>query len=309
MGEGTKKRIKEAIEQLNYHPNFLARSLKQKKSRTIGIIAANILHHYSTQVCRAIEDFCQQHNYHVIICNADDDPKKEKNYIEMLLAKQVDGLIVVPTGENMALYEELVKQDFPLVFMDRKVEGVAVDTVTLKNRIAAMEAVNQFAEYGHRHIAMITLLPKVSVREERIKGYFDGLQGNFLGKSDELLRTAEIVDVQGEFESLMNQDSPPTALLVGNDLVLMEVLRAAKRLGVVLPEQLSIISFDEVSFADFINPPITTIAQPAFEMGKKAAELLLNKVEDDDQVEPADYAYDGILQIRQSVARLREGQR
>lgn len=305
MGEGTRKRIEEAIQQLNYQPNFVARSLKQKKSRTIGIIVANILHHYSTQVCRAIEDFCQEHNYHVIICNADDNPKKERNYIEMLRAKQVDGIIIVPTGENMDLYGELVKQNYPLVFMDRKVEGVAVDTVTLKNRIAANEAVNLFVAQGHRRIAMITLLPKVSVREERIKGYFDGIKGNFLGKSDELLRTVELVDVQTEFEKLMRIHAPPTALLIGNDFVLMEVLKAVKRLEIVLPEHLSIISFDEVNFADIFDPPLTTIAQPAFKMGKRAAELLLNKIEDNDHSEPNDYAFDGIIQLRQSVAKLK----
>src|SRR5690554_6439026 len=103
MGEDTKKRIEDSIKQLHYRPNILARSLKQKSTTTIGIIVANILHNFSTQVMRAIEDVCHKYDFHVIVCNADDNPDKEKNYIEMLQAKQVDGIILFPTGDNEEL--------------------------------------------------------------------------------------------------------------------------------------------------------------------------------------------------------------
>lgn len=304
MGEGTKQKIATAIQELNYQPNYLARSLKQKKTLTIGIIVANILHHFSTQVCRAIEDYFQRHNYHVIICNADDNPEKEKNYIEMLRAKQVDGLIVVPTGENLELYKELVEEHYPLVFLDRKVDGVLVNNVILNNRSAAGAGVNHFIDHGHKRIAMITRTPKVSVREERVKGYFETLESHFLGNDDEYLRTTELENVQREFEELMELENSPTALLIGNDLVLMEVLKAVKRLQIVIPEQLSIITFDEIIFADLFEPPISTIAQPAYEMGEKAAELLLNQMNEDGVQEPKDYFFEGILHGRESVARL-----
>jgi LacI family kdg operon repressor len=109
MSEKTKQKIKEAIEQLGYQPNYLARSLKQKRTSMVGVIVANILHYFSTSVTRGIEDFCQEHDLHAIVCNADDNPEKEKKYIEMLRAKQVDGLIVLQIGQNNDLYHRMVE--------------------------------------------------------------------------------------------------------------------------------------------------------------------------------------------------------
>ncbi|MDQ0256921.1 LacI family kdg operon repressor [Evansella vedderi] len=305
MGVETKEKIEIAIKELNYQPNILARSLKQKKTLTVGIIVANILHHYSTQVCRAIEDFFQGHNYHVIICNADDNPEKERKYIEMLRAKQVDGLIIVPTGENRELYKRLVAENYPLVFMDRKVEGININNVILNNRLAVHAAVFHFVEHGHKKIAMITRTPKVSVREERIKGYFEALEHHFLGNDVEFLRTTELENIQHEFARLMELKSPPTALLVGNDLVLMEVLKGVKKGRVAIPKQLSILTFDEVNFAELYDPPISTIAQPAYEMGTKAAELLLDQINGKQMEESRDYLFEGILHIRESIASLK----
>lgn len=138
MSEETKRRIENAISELGYQPNIVARSLKQKKkTSTIGVIVANILHSFSTKVIRAIEDFCNDNDFHVIVCNADDDPVKEANYINMLRAKQVDGLIVFPTGGNLELYEMMIEQNFPLVFVDRIIDGLSVDTILLDNEKAA----------------------------------------------------------------------------------------------------------------------------------------------------------------------------
>src|SRR5690606_33048402 len=106
MSENTRKRIEASIEELNYHPNVIARSLKQKSTFTVGVIVANILHSFSTQILRTIENNFNGQGFHTIICNADDEPEKERNYIEMLLAKQVDGLIIFPTGGNLDLYEQ-----------------------------------------------------------------------------------------------------------------------------------------------------------------------------------------------------------
>ena len=137
MSKGTKERIEQAIHELGYRPNIIARSLKQKSTTTIGVIVANILHHFSTRVIRAIEDYCNEHHFHVIVCNADDNPDKEKQYIRMLEAKQVDGMIVFPTGGNVELYQELLNKRYPIVFMDRLVPDISVNAVLLDNEKAA----------------------------------------------------------------------------------------------------------------------------------------------------------------------------
>ena len=121
MSEQTRERVAASIEELDYRPNIVARSLKQKSTFTIGVIVANILHSFSTQIIRAIENKFHEKGFHIIVCNADDEPDKEKDYIEMLMAKQVDGIIIFPTGGNVSLYEQMKKTDFPIVFMDRTI--------------------------------------------------------------------------------------------------------------------------------------------------------------------------------------------
>ncbi|ANB61246.1 bacterial regulatory s, lacI family protein [Anoxybacillus amylolyticus] len=173
MSEETRKRIAQAIEELGYHPNVIARSLKQKTTATIGVIVFNMLHMLTTQVLHAIEEECQKRGFHVIICNSDDDAEKEKKYIDMLLAKQVDGLIVFPTGKNEDVYRHLVAERFPLVFVDRMVPGIEVDSVLLDNFRAAEMAVDYLASHGYNHIAIVTppLVAYNVPRMERFEGF------------------------------------------------------------------------------------------------------------------------------------------
>lgn len=141
MSEKTRKKIEETIEELNYQPNIIARSLKQKSTFTVGVVVANILHTFSTQVIRAIENYFYEQGFHIIVCNADDNPEKEKNYIEMLRAKQVDGIIIFPTGDNLDLYQRMKSDQFPIVFMDRTIEELNIATVMLDNHLASKLAV------------------------------------------------------------------------------------------------------------------------------------------------------------------------
>nr|WP_238545093.1 LacI family DNA-binding transcriptional regulator [Geomicrobium sp. JCM 19039] len=156
MSHETKKKIERAIDELEYSPNGVARSLRQKKTRTIGVIVANILHEFSTGIVRAIEDTCHANNFHVIVCNADDQPEKEKHYIDMLRAKQVDGLIVLPTSDNQALFTQLVEQHYPLVFLDRLIEDVEVNAVLSDNLEAVRLAVEELVGKGYEKIGLIT---------------------------------------------------------------------------------------------------------------------------------------------------------
>ena len=133
MSELTRERIELAIEELDYRPNIVARSLTQKSTFTVGVIVANILHSFSTHIIRAIENKFYEKGFHIIVCNADDEPDKEKEYIEMLMAKQVDGIIIFPTGGNVDLYKRMKKSGFPLVFMDRTIADLGIETVLLDN--------------------------------------------------------------------------------------------------------------------------------------------------------------------------------
>ncbi|WP_249869107.1 LacI family DNA-binding transcriptional regulator [Oceanobacillus saliphilus] len=285
MGEKTKKRIELAIEELGYSPNIIARSLKQKSTTTIGVIVANILHVFSTQVIRAIEDFCNEADFHIIVCNADDNPVKEKRYIDMLRAKQVDGIITFPTGGNVALYERLIDDNYPIVFMDRMIPDIAISTVLLDNKKASELAVETFVKKGYSQIGMITpsLDQGITPRMERIAGFKNAIREHNLSFNPSYFASSEIPDIQNVIKEMLELPSPPDAILALNDRVLFEILKYTKKHHINIPDDLALIGIDDVSFASFYSPALTTIAQPAFEMGKKAAELLLNRIRNKDQ--------------------------
>jgi len=292
MGEETRKRIEQAIKELGYQPNIVARSLKQKSTSTIGVIVANILHTFSTQVIRAIEDTCHEKDFHIIVCNADDDPDKEKKYIDMLRAKQVDGLIIFPTGGNRELYERMVSEKYPVVFVDRSVPEIPVPSIMLDNYKAVKIAVQHFVEQGYERIGMITtsIIRNVTPRVERLNGFKNALLENNLPIVQDYIKSLDPQQIREGLKEMLSLKEPPQAILAGNDFVLAEILKYVKEYQIRIPLDLALIGIDDVSYASFYSPPLTTVAQPTFEMGKKAAELLLQKIQGAD-VKEESYIY------------------
>ncbi|WP_077325270.1 LacI family DNA-binding transcriptional regulator [Virgibacillus siamensis] len=287
MGKDTKNKIEKAIEELGYSPNIVARSLKQKSTKTIGVIVANILHVFSTQVIRAIEDYCNESDFQIIVCNADDDPVKEKRYIDMLRAKQVDGIIAFPTGGNVDLYAKLLNAKFPVVFMDRILKEVQIPTIMTDNVKASSLAVEQLVERGYKKIAMISPPANTCVtpRLERIDGYKQALEKNGISFNPNFLVSSELTELGNKIHDMFTKTTQPEAIVASNDRVLLEVLAYTKKHHLDIPKDIALIGIDDVSFASIYNPALTTIAQPAFQMGKKAAELLLGLIRDNSNEE------------------------
>lgn len=277
MSEETKKKIEQAVRDLSYSPNVIARSLKQKRTSMIGIIVANIVHGISTEVCQAIEDYCQKKDIHAIVCNAYDDPEKEKKYIDMLRARQVDGLIVFPSGGNKELYRQLEREQYPIVFVDRKIDDVNVSTIIVDNRRAIHRAVEHLIERNHRSIALVTPPITAYTRRERFEGYIEALKENGLPFQEKNAKSAAYEAIVPALTHMFSED-PPTALIAANDLSFMEVMKFAKEKRLKIGTDLAVIVFDNIKFADIYEPAITTISQPAYEMGTKAAELLLQQI-------------------------------
>ncbi|WP_078544330.1 LacI family DNA-binding transcriptional regulator [Litchfieldia alkalitelluris] len=302
MGEKTKERIRESIEELGYQPNIIARSLKQKSTSTIGVIVANILHAFSTQVIRTIEDICHQEDFHLIVCNADNDPEKEKKYIEMLRAKQVDGLIIFPTGGNVDLYQKMVVSKFPLVFVDRIVNEVSVPSIMLDNEMAMKLATDYLVDIGYERIAFITnsIHRNITPRIERVNSFQKALVARNITVNQSYIKTSELENVQSVLEEMLSQQNPPNAMIAGNDLTLIEVLKYAKERQLNIPDDLAVIGIDDVSFASFYTPELTTISQPTSEMGRKAALLLLEKIKNEQSVCDEIFRFEPTLNIRNS---------
>jgi len=253
----------------------------QKSTFTVGVIVANILHYFSTHVIRAIENYFNEKGFHIIVCNADDEPEKERKYIEVLRAKQVDGMIIFPTGDNIDLYKEMIKDDFPIVFMDRIIKDLPISSVLLDNHLAAQMAVDHFVEQGHSRIAIVTtsIIRQISPRVERIEGYKIALQNHGLEINSEYIKTADIDKVFDALKELFSLNAPPNAIIAGNDIVLIEMLKYIKKYQIKIPDEVAVIGIDDVTTASLFTPSITTISQPAIEMANRAVDLLLNKIE------------------------------
>lgn len=283
MSEATREKIEKTIKELNYRPNIVARSLKQKSTFTVGVIVANILHTFSTQIIRAIENNFQKQGFHIIVCNADDEPEKERNYIEMLMAKQVDGFIIFPTGGNVDLYKEMTIQNVPLVFMDRMIEEIDIPTVMLDNMDASRLAVTSLVEKGYERISIITtsIIRNISPRVERIQGYKKALENFQMPIVSDYIKSPDIDNLNLAINELFQLNAPPDSIIAGNDRVLLGVLNYIKQHELRIPEDIAVIGIDEVSFASFFTPTISTISQPTVEMANQAVKLLINQINQD----------------------------
>lgn len=278
MSLETKKKIELAIKELNYRPNTIARSLKQKTTFTIGVIVSNILHNFSTQVIRAIEDVCHEQDFHVIVCNADDKPEKEMKYIQMLRDKQVDGLIVFPTGGNLDLYKELESTEFPVVFLDRLLPEVTMPALLLDNKKAVQLAVDHLREKGYESILLVTnAINQVYPRKVRVDAFVDYTKEIGMDDSHVHVLSRPLEDIQSELKSLLQQQKID-AIIAGNDLALFEIFHVIQNEQLMIPTDIALISIDDTTFSTFIKPELTAIAQPAFQMGTQAATTLLDLI-------------------------------
>lgn len=280
MAKETKNRIEEAIQELGYIPNYIAKSLKQKKTSTIGVIVANILHTFSTEIIRAIEDVCENNHVHMFVCNADDDPDKERSYIEMLMAKQVDGLIIFPTSGNVNLYNTLKKSQFPIVFVDRKMNPCIYPTFMLDNQRAAHLAVEQLIQSGRKNICLVSTSIErgITARIERIEGFKETLKKNGLHTREHWIITSERHEIANKLEEVWKDEQHPDAFFAVNDLSLIELLKFLKRKNVNIPTDVSVTAVDDSPFLEISTPPITVVKQPSFEIGRDAANTLLELI-------------------------------
>ena len=281
MAVPTKLRIEQSIKELGYIPNYVAKSLKQKKTATIGVIVANILHTFSTEVIRSIEDECGKNGLHLFVCNADDQPEKERAYIEMLLAKQVDGLIIFPTNGNDDFYKQLKQMEFPIVFVDRKIDQPIFPTLLLDNESASQIAVDQLAGKGKKKIGLVStsIAKKVTPRIERIEGFKKSVAKAGLAVEEDWIVAEERGLIGAELQKVWDSGNRPEAFFATNDLSVIELLKFIKKNGLAIPDDLSVITIDDSPFLEIATPPITVIKQPTFEMGKDAANILVKLIE------------------------------
>lgn len=276
----TRDRVMAAMQKLGYHPNSLARSLRSGVSKTIGLIVPDAANLFFAEVARKIEDDGYRQGYSVILCNSDNNPQKQTNYINTLLTKRVDGVIFISSGGRV---EDLLKfsaNQIPVVVADRDVPQELADIVLLDNEQAGFDATRHLIDLGHTVIACITGPDDLSPSMQREKGYRRALREAGIPYQQDQIIAGDFSFKSGEAaaQKLLSVKHRPTAIFALNDMMAIGAMTALRKAGLSVPEDVSIVGFDNIELASAVNPALTTIAQPIDEIARQATELLIHRL-------------------------------
>ena len=274
------ERVNRAMAALDYHPNSLARSLRSGRTKTIGLIIPDISNQFFAEVSRKIEDKGFEYGYSVILCNTDDNNTKEKSYIDVLVAKQVDGIVFISAGEVSDNLMKPFNANVPIVIADRDVKEIQSDIVLVDNYVGGYEATQYLVGLGHQRIGCITGPSPVTPSAQRLQGFKDAMDESGLQIDPSLIVAGDFRYQSGEtaMQLLLGNPQPPTAVFVFNDMMALGAIRAVYNKGLKVPEDLSLIGFDDIPLSRAIYPTLTTMAQPIMEMANLVVDLLVEKI-------------------------------
>jgi DNA-binding LacI/PurR family transcriptional regulator len=278
----TRATVEQALRDLGYRPSRVARRLRMNTGHAhlVGLIIPDIQNPFYAEIARGVEDAAYASEYALILCNSDENLAKERFYLEVMQAESVDGIVLPPFNDTDAGVVELVKTGIPVVCVDRSHAKVKTDLVEVDNYQGALEAVRHLIERGHRSIALIEGRTQVSTSRERRRGYLDALAANGITPRKELMRAGDFKQESGRIltNELLDLRKPPTALFVCNNLMTVGALSALHQRGVRIPQELALVGFDDLPWAEALDPPPTVVRQPAYDVGRQAMELLLKRI-------------------------------
>ncbi|AVR97542.1 LacI family DNA-binding transcriptional regulator [Pseudoduganella armeniaca] len=277
VSPAARERVLAAAAALHYVPSALARSLRSQSTGTIGMIIPNNSNPYFSEVARGIEDTCYAAGYSVILCNSDDDPAKQRDYLNVLLTKRCDGLIMAALAQTDA--ELLRQRRVPAVFIDRAPAGLEYDVVGVDNLAGGELAGQHLLALGRRRIGCIGGPRELEVSEQRIAGLRRALAGAL---DEALCETADFSSAGGYAAALRLLARPaaqrPDALFCCNDMMAIGALRAAAELGIAVPLELAVVGFDDIDLAQFVHPPLSSVSQGTRALGNITATCLLERI-------------------------------
>lgn len=280
VADETRVAVLQAIEKLNFRPNLVARSLKLRQTHSIGLLINDILNPFYGAPAKGVEDRVGPSGYAVMFCNTNEDPIRELNYLRMLHDKAVDGIVLAPTGGNVAELEALRTAGVAMVQVDRRLPDLQTSSVVLDNETGAFEATRHLIAQGHSRIGLVTYAIGQMTVVERERGYRRAMVGAGLpARAADSWRVGfDINDIPARVARLLKASPGISALFVANNRIAIGVLRALDELGLSVPEDIALVVFDDIELFEFSRPTITAVLQPSYAMGQKAAELLLEQL-------------------------------
>lgn len=306
VSEGLKDKVVRAAKQLDYRPSSAARSLRGKGSGSIGLIVPDITIPFFSELVRGLEGAASRQDYSVVICSTGNSVKKEDYFLRMLRDRSVDGVVMSGVRgdfDEHTYIAERVLDGLPVAMVDRPIRGLKVDSVTIDNRLAAQTAAQHVLALGHKRVGFITGELSVAINQDRLAGYRDALESIGIPFNRFMVREGSFAVDKGYEHglSLLAMATPPTVIMAANDIVAIGVSRAAKEMGLSIPHDLSVVGFDDLPISQFLDPPLTTVAQPVSEMGRVAFELVLRRISEP-KSDVRNVVLDAELRVRESTA-------
>lgn len=284
ISEDTRLKVQAFAKLYNYKPNNIALSLKNKKTKTIGIIIPEIVHHFFATVISGIEQVANENGYNVIVCLSDESFDKEVINMELLANGSTDGFIMSLSKETMQKkdfhhIQEIISQGMPVVLFDRVTNDVFCDKVIIDDVQAAYDAVNFFISNGFKKIALLTTVDYVSVGKLRTEGYLRALKENGISVNEDLIIKIEDIDNCSDTINSLIQNQTFDALFAVNELFAVTAIKLANNFNKKVPNDFSVIGFTDGIISQFSTPSISTVSQNGIKMGKKAAKMLIDRLE------------------------------
>ncbi len=284
VSDETAARVTRAVAQLGYRPNRVARSLRVQTSQAIGVIIPDIQNNFFVSIVRGIEDVAIAHNHILLLCNTDDHPAREENYVDLLLGEGIAGLIICASDEKQSSVpvRRVIEQAVPVVALDRALSDLEVDTVLTDNVAASREATEYLIARGHQRIGVIAGPDYLTPGRERRQGYEQALAAHGIPLDPALIRVTDFRPSQAreEARALLDLPKPPTGLLVCSGLMTVEVLRELKVRHLDPMRDLALVAFDDTVLSRCLCPDFPLIMQSTYELGHTAAELLFERMRD-----------------------------
>jgi len=305
----TAEKVWEAVHLLNYQPNLLARSLRNQQSKLLGLLVPDIENPIFARLAKHLEEAASKKGYSLIFCNTNDDPEKERNYLEILVQRQVEGIVFSRVSDERLFFKTPQLSRIPYIVLDRTLEIEEAPTIKLDNYAAGVLAASHLLNLGHKKFACLAGPLKIKICRERFYGFLDTLEKSGIGLREEFIEEGDFKIEEGKkaMNRILNSSplEQPTAVFSMNDLMAIGAIQAIKGRGLSVPGDVSVIGLDNIPLCDVVSPPLTTIAQPFDEMAKEGISLLLKLIEGK-KIRKTTIVLQPELVIRNSTAPLRK---
>jgi LacI family transcriptional regulator len=283
VGAAIRARVDAAIAYLDYHPDQVARSLKVKRTRSLGLVLSDITNPFFAQVLRGAEECALANGYVLITLNSDDKVEREKKILAVLRSFRVDGilLVVAPNSGDSTHISNVLRSGTPIVCLDRVTESIPLDCVSVNNIDGSQLCVRHLIQQGHRRIAIITGSPTLRTATERLEGYFAALKEAKIEVESGLIKEGDFHETSGYRlgKELLLAHRRPTAVFISNGMMTIGFIHALNEVHLRCPEDIAVASFDDLPLAEAFRPQITVVSQPAYQIGYEGAQLLINRLQ------------------------------